>query len=432
MTEMRCALIGERLKHSFSADIHKRIGSYSYDLLELPRYSLGSFMEARDFDGLNVTIPYKQSVIPYLDKLSPGAEAIGAVNTVVKRDGMLIGYNTDVDGLKMLARRMNADPAGKKVLIAGSGGTSLTAFRAMTEMGAREIYRISRSDAKDTISYEEAYERHKDADLIINATPVGMYPDADACPLNIESFESVKDLIDVIYNPLRTRLAQNAVKVGINAENGLYMLVAQAVLASELFTGRAEDAETNAGKAQNAETSEIIEDIYRDIYLEKSNIVLAGMPGSGKSTVSDIISHKLGRAIISTDDLIEERAGMPITEIFEKYGEEYFRDIESEVIMESRFEQGRIISLGGGAVLRSSNIEALAMNGRIVFLDRDPGEIEPDTKRPLADSEKKIRKLYEERYPIYESTADICIRMKRDETSEKTADRVIDAVRSSL
>lgn len=429
---MRCALIGERLKHSFSADIHKRIGSYSYELLELPRYSLGSFMEARDFDGLNVTIPYKQSVIPYLDKLSPGAEAIGAVNTVVKRDGLLIGYNTDVDGLKMLALRMNADPAGKKVLIAGSGGTSLTAFRAMTEMGAREIYRISRSDAKDTISYEEAYERHKDADLIINATPVGMYPDADACPLDIERFESAKDLIDVIYNPLRTRLAQNAVKAGINAENGLYMLVAQAVLASELFTGRAEDAETNAGKAQNAETGEIIEDIYRDIYLEKSNIVLAGMPGSGKSTVSDIISHKLGRAIISTDDLIEERAGMPITEIFEKYGEEYFRDLESEVITESRFEQGRIISLGGGAVLRSSNIESIAMNGRIVFLDRDPGEIEPDMKRPLADSEKKIRKLYEERYPIYESTADICIKMKRDETSEKTADRVIDAVRNSL
>ena len=355
---MKCALIGEKLGHSFSAEIHKRIGKYSYELTELPEYSLEEFIESRDYDGLNVTIPFKQRVIPFLDKLSPDAEAIGAVNTIVNRDGELTGYNTDAEGLMLLTKRMNADPAGKKVLIAGSGGTSLTALRAMTELGAKEIYRISRSDTLGTISYEEAYNNHPDADILINTTPVGMYPDVEGCPLDLSRFSGLSALIDVIYNPLTTKLVRSAREAGIKAENGLYMLVAQAVLSSELFTGESED-------------EELIDRIYREICLEKSNIVLSGMPGSGKSTVADILSWKLGCEIVSTDDLIVEKAGMPIPQIFEKYGENYFRNLESEVITEASAAQGKVISLGGGAVLRKTNVDALKMNGKIVFLDRE-------------------------------------------------------------
>lgn len=416
---MKCALIGEKLGHSFSAEIHKRIGKYSYELTELPEYSLEEFIESRDYDGLNVTIPFKKSVIPFLDKLSPDAEAIGAVNTIVNRDGELTGYNTDAEGLMLLAKRMNADPAGKKVLVAGSGGTSLTALRAMTELGAKEVYRISRSDTPGTISYEEAYSSHADADILINTTPVGMYPDVEGCPLDLIRFSGLSALIDVIYNPLTTKLVRSAREAGIKAENGLYMLVAQAVLSSELFTGESED-------------EELIDRIYREICLEKSNIVLSGMPGSGKSTVADILSWKLGCEIVSTDDLIIEKAGMPIPQIFEKYGENYFRNLESEVITEASAAQGKVISLGGGAVLRKTNVDALKMNGKIVFLDRDPSEILPDDNRPLADSEDKIKKMYKKRYPIYESTSDLIVKVGKEDTSEKTADKVVEAVQNSL
>ena len=405
---MRYGLIGEKLGHSFSREIHEKLGRYEYEIMELTADMLPGFLEQRDFEGINVTIPYKQSVMPYLDEISETAEAIGAVNTIVNRNGRLTGYNTDAAGLRMLMNRAGADPADRTVIIAGSGGTSRTAEWVARDMGASGVIRLSRSGRNGASDYETAYEKYSDAGIIINTTPAGMYPEIDGMPVDLSRFSRLEGVIDVIYNPLRTVLTASAHRKGIPAENGLYMLVAQAMKAAELFTGiPVEDTET--------------ERIYREVLAEKSSIVLIGMPGSGKSTVGRILAEQLGRELTETDELIKAETGLEIPEIFDRYGETYFRDLESKVIYLASVTGGRVISTGGGAVLRSVNTDNLRRNGTVVFLDRPPEELIPTEDRPLADSMDKIMGLYKERYDVYAAAADIriCVSGTPQETAEK-------------
>ena len=393
---MDYGLIGERLPHSFSKEIHEKIADYNYSLKELKPNELQEFILSKNYKAINVTIPYKQAVIPYLDEIAPEAQAIGAVNTIVNRDGVLCGYNTDFGGMRALIERAGVDLKYKKALILGTGGTSRTAAAVCERLGAKEIYRVSRSGREGSITYEEAYRDHADADVLINTTPCGMYPDIFGCPVELDRFQSLGGVIDAVYNPLNTSLVLDARARGIAAGSGLYMLVAQAVLASELFM----DTELDTVKLTNS--------IYDEIYFDKRNIVLTGMPGSGKSTVGRIIAEKLGRDFIDTDCMIVERYG-EIASIFAQHGEKYFRDLESEVIRELAPLTGKVISTGGGAILRPVNVGALRRNGELFFIDRSPEYLIPTADRPLADEKAKIEKLYEERIDIYMDTADYII-----------------------
>lgn len=390
---MRYGLLGEKLVHSFSKEIHEKLGKYKYELIEVPPEKLDEFMARRDFAGLNVTIPYKRAVIPYLDEISGRARAIGAVNTVVNRDGKLYGDNTDFGGLKALIRRMGLELRGKTVLVCGAGGTGKTASAVAESLGAAAVYRLSRSGRDGALTYAEAYQARAGAQILINATPAGMYPDTDGMPADLERLPALEGVVDVIYNPLTTRLVQCARTRGLKAENGLYMLVAQAVLAAERFTGAFFAPGT-------------IDGIYGEILLEKRNIVLTGMPGSGKTTLGRLLSERLGRELADTDAEIVKKAGMPITEIFAKYGEPYFRDLESEVIRDLSRTGGKVIATGGGAVLRPENVNMLKMNGLVAFLDRPLEDLVPAADRPLADRAEKIKALHAARYPIYLTASD--------------------------
>ena len=390
---MKYGCIGEHLPHSFSKEIHAEIASYAYELKELTPEELPAFMASKDFLGINVTIPYKQAVIPFLDHIDETAEAIGAVNTVVNRGGVLWGYNTDLFGLTRLLRRAKLDLSGRKVLILGTGGTSRTAAYAAQSLGARQILKVSRAAKSGAISYEDALRDHSDAEIILNTTPCGMYPHPDAQPISLKAFGSLQGVADVIYNPLRTRFILEARALGLPAEGGLYMLVAQAVRASELFL-------------DTVYPEDLTDRVYSRILRRKENLVLIGMPGSGKTAVGHILAEKTGLPFCDSDQLIVEKAGKPITEIFRDSGEQVFRDLESEVIRNLSLHGGTVVSTGGGAVLRPENVTALKQNGRLFWLDRNPDALIPTDDRPLADTADKIKRLYAERQPIYKSAAD--------------------------
>ena len=409
---MQYGLIGEHLGHSYSVPIHRLISGEDYELREIAPADLGTFMTRKEFRAINVTIPYKQDVIPYLDEISDTAREIGAVNTIVNRDGCLYGTNTDAAGLQALIARVCPDIRGRKTLVLGTGGTSKTAVYTAKAMGAEPVIRVSRSAREDAVTYEEALRDHRDAEILINTTPCGMFPAAEDMPVDIAGFPELRGVVDVIYNPLRTKLVLAAMRRGIPAEGGLYMLVAQAVRAAEVFRGiRYEEGLT--------------EKIYRRMARDKENIVLTGMPGSGKSAVSSILGARTGREVIDTDRMIVEKAGMEITEIFRRYGEKHFRDLESEVIREAAAYAGVIISTGGGAVLREENVEALRRNGRLVWLDRKPEDLVPTDDRPLADSREKMAALYAAREPIYRATADerIAVTGSAEDTADETESR---------
>ena len=393
---MDYGLIGEKLPHSFSKEIHEKLGYYQYSLKELKPEELEDFILSRNYKALNVTIPYKQAVIPLLDEISPDAQAIGAVNTIVNRDGVLYGYNTDFGGMRALIERAGIVLKYKKVLILGTGGTSLTATAVCERLGAKEIRRVSRSGRDGAITYEEAYERYADADVLINTTPCGMYPNIFDCPVDLDRFKNLSGVIDAIYNPLQTRLILSARERGIEAEGGLYMLVAQAVLAAGLFL------------TKELDTVALTNQIYEEIYFSKRNIVLSGMPASGKSTVGKLVAKELSREMLDTDALIVAREGN-IRRIFEEKGEKYFRDLESAVIREVAPLSGKVISLGGGAILRKENVDALRHNGAIFFIDRSPENLVPTDDRPLADKKEKFQRLYDKRIDTYLSTADYII-----------------------
>ena len=404
-------LIGERLRHSFSKPIHEKIGGYEYELKEIAKNDLDSFIRAREFTGLNVTIPYKSAVIPYLDYIDPAAEKTGAVNTISNRDARLYGYNTDFGGMKMLIEKQGLDYTGKKVLILGSGGTAKTARAVSESLGAGEIVTVSR---KGEVNYENVYTLHADADFIINTTPVGMYPDNFSSPVDLSCFENIKGVTDVIYNPLKTRLCLEAEERGINASCGLYMLVAQGVLASEIFLGKKLDVRSLA------------DGIYTDLMREKSDVVLIGMPGSGKSTIGKALSEKTGKAFLDTDEMIIREHG-EISDIFREKGEEYFRELESEKVKEASQKSGIIIATGGGAVLRAENVKALRQNGAIFFLNRPLDDIIPTDDRPLSKDHEALEKRFNERYGIYKASADYEIHI--DGSIENAVSRITEKLR---
>lgn len=393
---MKYGCIGEYLKHSFSKEIHAKIADYEYELCEIPKCELDEFMTRRDFTAINVTIPYKERVIPHLYYIDGHAREIGAVNTIVNKGGRLYGYNTDFFGMCKLIRHSGIEVRGKKAAILGTGGTSKTAFAVLRALGAGEILKVSREASCDAVNYAELYEKHSDVEIIVNTTPVGMYPGIDKSPVDISRFKSLSGVVDAVYNPLRTRLVSEAKARGIPAEGGLYMLVAQGMRASEIFTDR---------KHPEGE----IERVFRESIREKENIVLIGMPGAGKSTVGKLIANATGRELIDTDELIVADAGMSIPKIFEKLGEAAFRDFESAAIMRAAAKTSVIIATGGGAPLREKNVSALRQNGKIYFLDRPIGALLPTEDRPLARSADDIRRLYRERYDIYRATADVII-----------------------
>ena len=395
--------IGEHLSHSFSKEIHEMIHGYPYEIKEIPKDSFSDFMKASDFRGINVTIPYKQDVIPYMYQLDDKAKKIGAVNTVVNRCGKLYGYNTDFEGMCALAKKANITFSGKKVLILGSGGTSKTATCVSETLGASSVYKLSRNPQNDAISYEKAYSEHSDANVIINTTPCGMYPKPNAIPIDLDRFGDLEGVIDAVYNPLSTRLVMEAARRGIRSIGGLYMLVAQAVFAAEKFTGE------KYGES-------LIDKVYEEIKYKKENIVLIGMPGCGKSTVGKILSQELGKCFIDTDIVITERYGEPQNIIKEK-GIEYFRKIESEVIDEVSNLSGAVISTGGGSVLLSENVYRLKQNGKLYFIDRALKDITPTDDRPLSSTKESLENLYKERYGVYSSACDFKIEVNGDACS---------------
>ncbi len=392
---MKYGLIGEKLGHSYSKIIHESLGC-EYELCPVAREDFEHFITERDFKAINVTIPYKETIIPYLHYIDTQAEKIGAVNAVVNRDEKLYGYNTDFYGLKLLIEKIGVPLGGKKVAILGTGGTSKTASAVAESMGAKEILRVSRSERDGTVTYEALYKYHSDTQFIINTTPSGMYPNIFDIPVDISRFPNLSGVADAVYNPLRTGLILSARERNIPCEGGLYMLVGQAVRASEIFLDKEYPENT-------------IFEIYENLRREKENIVLIGMPASGKSTVGKLLSQKLGREFIDTDGLIVKRAGMEITEIFKTCGEKYFRDLESEVIGEASAKNSVIIATGGGAVLRKENISALRLCGTLFFIDRPLECLVPTDSRPLSSDRAAIKKRYEERYDIYCAAADVRI-----------------------
>ena len=391
---MKYGCIGEHLKHSFSKEIHNALADYEYEIPEIERDKLTDFAQRKDFRAINVTIPYKELIMPHMYYTDEHAASIGAVNTVVNRDGLLYGYNTDFYGMSMLIRRTGVELKGRKVVILGTGGTSKTSLAVAKALGAAKIIRVSRTAREDAVNYEELYQKHTDAGVVINTTPAGMFPDIFDTPIDISKFHSLTGVIDAVYNPLRTPLVLAARKRGIAAEGGLYMLVAQAVRASEIFIDTKYEADT-------------AERVYKKIKREKENVVLIGMPASGKSTVGALLAKKLSRPLIDTDKLIEERAQMTISEIFERFGEKKFRELETEAIKEASAQNGSVISTGGGAVLKEENVTALRENGRIYFIDRPLETLIPTTARPLSKTKEAIVARYNERYGIYCSSADV-------------------------
>lgn len=407
---MRYGLLGEKLGHSFSKEIHNSLGEYSYDLLEVSRERLEEFIESRTFSGLNVTIPYKEAVIPYLDRIDEAAKAIGAVNTIVNRGGRLYGYNTDFYGMETLFSHAKIDPSDKVVAILGSGGTSKTAEAVMKHLGAKEAFKVSRGGKDGAIGYDELYERADEVDIIVNTTPAGMFPDTDGCAIDLSRFKNVSGVIDAIYNPLRTRLVIEAEKRGIRAEGGLYMLVAQAVRASEIFTGARYEERTT-------------EKIYRRILRDKENVVLIGMPASGKSTIGRILEKKLGKKVFDSDKIIERNAKKSIPDIFRDDGEAAFRDMEADVIAKLSGKCGIIISTGGGSILRRESVDNLKKNGRLYFIDRPLSQLIPTSSRPLASTAEAIEKRFNERYGIYSAVADV--RIDANGSAPMAADKII-------
>ena len=417
--------IGERLGHSFSGEIHRLIGlaiggkaasdpTYDYVLEEIAPEQLEDFFSRRAFCGVNVTIPYKQRVIPYLDELTPEAREIGAVNTVVNRGGCLVGDNTDFYGLRHLLSTQGIDLKGKKVLIFGTGGTSHTAYAVAKRGGAREILKVSRQSMEGCVTYDQLAS-HTDANVIINTTPVGMYPNDEGNPLPdgvaLADFSALCGVVDVVYHPLRTNLVLAARELGIPATGGLAMLVAQAVAAAECFVGE-------------SIAPEVIERITKTIEEQKENLVLIGMPGSGKTTVGKLLSERLGRPFVDTDEIFCKQTGIAPGDYIQANGEADFRMREAEVIRDAVARtSGGVVATGGGAVLSDDNVRRLKRNGRLIFLDRPLEALATSSDRPLSANAEQRRRRYEERYDRYCAVADEHWQIPDGETPEQTAKR---------
>lgn len=386
---LKCGLLGEKLGHSYSPQIHSMLADYEYKLFEKSPEELEDFLKSGEFDGLNVTIPYKKSVMPYCAELSPTAAQIGSVNTIVRRsDGSLYGDNTDAFGFENLIVHNGIEVKGKKALVLGTGGASVTAQAVLKNLGASEVVVISR---KGEDNYENI-AKHADAEIIANTTPVGMYPNNGKAAVDLTQFPKLSGVLDVVYNPARTALLLQAEKLCIPCAGGLYMLVSQAKRSCELFTGKSiPDSE--------------IDRIERVLSHRMQNIVIIGMPGSGKTAVSTMLAERLGRKIFDTDTIVSEKAGMTIPEIFAAQGEAGFRKLETEATAEVGKLSGNIISTGGGVVTVADNYELLHQNGVIVWIERDTNKLARDG-RPISLS-SDLNELYAARFPLYERFADI-------------------------
>lgn len=381
-------LLGEHLPHSFSPQIHLALGNENYHLFEIEPYNLEKFLNEKKFKGINVTIPYKKAVIAYLDVISPEVEKIGAVNTITNRDGKLYGDNTDYYGFSYMVEKSGITIDGKKALVLGSGGASLTVQAVLRDMGADEVRVVSRNGE---INYTKIYT-YTDTEIIVNTTPVGMYPDNMSSPVELRNFPNLKGVLDVVYNPLRTRLVMEANALGIPAVLGLPMLVAQAKKTHEIFFDTKVD-------------DEICEKITKILFKEMCNIVLIGMAGCGKSTIGKLLSEKLGKDFMDTDEMIENAENKLIPQIIEKYGEDYFRCSENLAVNLAGREKSSVIATGGGVVTRPENYMPLKQNGIIVFINRDAEKL-PTKNRPLSQLHG-VKELYEKRMPLYRQFAHI-------------------------
>lgn len=400
---MNCGLLGQRLAHSYSPFIHNRLGDYSYSLFEKQPEELADFLLSKDFSGLNVTMPYKKSVIPYCHELTACATKLGAVNAIVRQnDGRLVGHNTDYFGFQSMIRHTGQSFNGRKVLVLGSGGASATAVAVLKDQGA-EVVVISRTSEENYCNLH----RHRDADVIVNATPVGMYPDCGISPIDLDDFPALSCAIDVVYNPARTQFLLEAEKRGIVTENGLWMLVAQAKESAEWFTGKKID-------------DDVIGDIHAALVRQAENIVLIGMPGCGKTTIGALLAQKLGKHFVDIDAEIEQRTQLSVPEILGKYGEDRFREMETEVLAAFGKESGLVIATGGGCVTRKENYPLLHQNGRICWIKRDIFLL-PTAGRPLS-SEMDIAAMYTLREPVYNSYADISV--YNNDTIEDAIDQI--------
>ncbi|MDR2515385.1 MAG: hypothetical protein LBD02_09330 [Christensenellaceae bacterium] len=400
-------LLGKSLSHSYSPEIHRALGGYEYGLMNLNEEELPTFLQGGGFKGLNVTIPYKQAVIPYLAELTAAARRIGAVNTIVRReDGSLLGDNTDLYGMGEMLRRKGLSLRGKKVAIFGSGGTARTARVLCEEEGAREILAVSRSGPLD---YAALQEGHGDLEAILNTTPAGMYPGNLVRLVDLRRFSRLSAVADAIYNPGRTLLMQDAEALGIPCASGLPMLVLQARRSAERFLGCAVPEERVAAT-------------LRSLARGKANLVLVGMPGSGKSLLGALLAARLGKAFLDMDALIEQEAGMPIPAIFARQGEGFFRGLESRLIQENAKEQNLVLATGGGAVLRQQNREALRQNAAVVFIQRDLALLATEGRPLSAGGPEGLRAMEAERGPLYAEAADF--RVKNEGAPESVARRI--------
>lgn len=404
----RCGLLGERLGHSYSPAIHARLADYEYRLYEVAPEKLGEFLTGGGFDGLNVTIPYKKAVISYCAELSPIAQKLQSVNVLVRReDGTLYGDNADAYGFAGMVRASGIQIEGKKTLVLGSGGASSTVHAVLEEMGARSVTIISRKG-------EDNYNnlgRHADAEVIVNTTPVGMYPNCGVSPINLSLFPKLEGVLDIVYNPARTALLLQAEKLGVPHMGGLYMLVAQAKRTAEVFENRdIPDSET--------------ERIWKELDAEMQNIILVGMPGSGKSTVAARLAEAIDRVVFDSDAEIEEKNGATCAQLIEKRGEAAFRALESEVLAELGKRSGAVIATGGGCVTKEENYDLLHQNGVIFWLERDVDRL-PREGRPLSAGD--LAAMYEKRRAHYARFADRVI--DNNGTVESTVRQILDTLK---
>ena len=404
---MQCGLLGRKLGHSYSPQIHGLLGSYNYKLFEKEPEEVGDFLKNGDFTGLNVTIPYKKDVIPYLSQLSPVAKRLGAVNTIVRRqDGSLIGHNTDYFGFRYLVERSGLTVRGKKVLVLGSGGASNTAVAVLQELGAQVVI-ISRSGENN---YHNLHLHH-DASVIVNTTPVGMYPNTGISPIDLNLFPQLEGVLDAIYNPARTQILLDAEKQGLVAMNGLWMLVAQAKESAEWFTGSAIDQDK-------------IPEIHACLRCQMENIVLIGMPGCGKSTIGRLLAQHTGKKFVDADDALEARLGRKITDIIPQDGETVFRQMESDTLAELGKQSGLVIATGGGCVTRERNYPPLHQNGTILWLTRQLHKL-PTEGRPLSQP-GKLQEMFAQRQSLYRQFADAEI------SNDGPVEETLEAIRAVL
>lgn len=406
---MRRGLIGEHLGHSYSQRIHETLGGYPYELIEVAPQDLDAWMKNKDFAALNVTIPYKKAVIPYLEELDERARRIGAVNTIVNDHGRLIGKNTDYYGCRFMLEQAGIEIQGRKVILLGNGGAAQAVQAVLEDLGAAAIVKVKRNPSPETLTYEEAYRDHSGAQVIVNTSPVGMFPAQEGIPVELDRFPQLESVADVIYNPHRTRLIVEAQKRGCRTATGLSMLTAQAAEAIEAFIGKPVAPES-------------ILRMTAELAREKMNLVLIGMPGCGKSTIARKLAEISGRPAVDIDQRIVERIGMPIRDFFAQQGEARFRQIEAEILAEVTLQTGQIIATGGGIVKDWENVRRLRQSGKVYFLDRNLDQLETDPSRPLSSNREALRQLYDQRINLYRAACDQQI--ENNGSADQTARRL--------